>query len=213
MREYRRYLESLNLSDTIVIIDSRTQSFSSQKLFTKFLNTRIIGLYYINSVDNPELEYYSYHPDRNNPILSWNMMEYFLSAPTPSILKVIKGEPVYAESDIVEQQRQKAFHDVEKGVLEFAEWAKKWHVSEDIPEKVITDWVNNFLMHPCAEDKVAFKEVKFANDALSQNYVNLNPFFEKPKSIGEYKETLLRKLVLHPRVYGIARQIYRKLRR
>lgn len=213
VREYRQYLESLNLSDTIVIIDSRTQSFSSQKLFTKFLNTRIIGLYYINSVDNPELEYYSYHPDRNNPILSWNMMEYFLSAPTPSILKVIKGEPVYAESDIVEQQRQKAFHDVEKGVLEFAEWAKKWHVSEDIPEKVITDWVNNFLMHPCAEDKVAFKEVKFANDALSQNYVNLNPFFEKPKSIGEYKETLLRKLVLHPRVYGIARQIYRKLRR
>ena len=48
-------------------------------------------------------------------------MEYdgiFLSAPTPPILKVIKGEPVYAESDMVEQRRQEAFHDVEKGVLE-----------------------------------------------------------------------------------------------
>ncbi len=211
-KNYRQYLESLNLSDTIVIIDSRTQSFSSQKLLTKFLNTRVIGLYYINSVDNPELEYYSYHPDRNNPILSWNMMEYFLSAPTPSILKVIKGEPVYAESDIVEQRRQEAFNDVEKGVLEFIESAKKWHISQDIPEKVLTDWVNNFLMNPCAEDKSAFKAVKFANDALSQNYVNLNPFFEKPKSIGEYKETLLRKLVLHPRLYGIVRKIYRKLR-
>ena len=77
---------------------------------------------------------------------------------------------------------------------------------------MITDWVNNFLMNPCAEDKGAFKEVKFANDALSQNYVSLNPFFEKPKSIGEYKEILLRKLVLHPKLYGIIRRIYRKLR-
>lgn len=212
VKDYRQYLENLNLSDTIAIIDSRTQSFSSQKLLKRFLNARLIGFYYINSVENPELEYYSYHPDRNNPILSWNMMEYFLSAPTPSILKVIKGEPVYAESDMVEQRRQEAFHDVEKGVLEFVELAKKWHISQDIPEKVITDWVNNFLMNPCAEDKGAFKEVKFANDALSQNYVSLNPFFEKPKSIGEYKEILLRKLVLHPKLYGIIRRIYRKLR-
>lgn len=209
--EYRQYLENLKLSDTVIIVDSRTQNFSSQKLLKRFLNKHLIGLYYINSVDDPELEYFSYHSDRNNSILSWNAIEYFLSAPTPSVLKVVKGKPVYAEGDIIEKKRQEAFYDVEKGVLEFVELAKEWRISQHVPEKVIIDWVNNFLMNPSVEDKSAFKEIKFANDPLHQNYAYLNPFFEKPKSIGEYKETCLRKLVLHPRLYGIVRRIYRKL--
>ena len=43
VKDYRQYLENLNLSDTIAIIDSRTQSFSSQKLLKRFLNARLIG--------------------------------------------------------------------------------------------------------------------------------------------------------------------------
>ena len=43
VKDYRQYLENLNVSDTIAIIDSRTQSFSSQKLLKRFLNARLIG--------------------------------------------------------------------------------------------------------------------------------------------------------------------------
>lgn len=211
--EYKQYLENLQLSDAVIIIDSRTQNFSSQKLLNRFLDKHLLGLYYINSIDDPKLEYFSYHPDRNNSILSWNVIEYFLSAPTPSVLEVVKGKPVYAERGSVEQNREEVFYDVEKGVLEFVELAKKMGISEQIPEKLIADWVNNFLMNPSAEDKSVFKEIKFANDPLHENYTYLNPFFEKPKSIGEYKEIVLRKLVLHPRLYGMVRRVYRKLKR
>lgn len=212
---YDKYIGNLNLKKDVFLIDSRTANFSSQRLIERTLGNKVQALYFINSAENYSLQYRSFFPSMNNPILSWNLIEYFLSAPTPSVLAVSSGgDPEYAEANYMELTREKQFTSIEQGVLNYIQDIQMNPLGLfEISADDIVQWVNAFLLNPSKEDKRFFSTVFFSNDPDHSSNSLLNPFLSKPKSFSDLKEYLLRKLTLHPQLYGIIRKIYRCIKR
>ena len=207
--EYKEYILKEITPPQIVLIDTRTRNYSSQNLIEKMIGNKIFGLYYAIGSCNPELEYRSYNPSLSNSIIAWNLVEYLLSSPTPSVIGVLNSEPVFASKDSVEELRERNFTFIEQGMIEFIEQAlKRFSTPIEIPESIIADWINEFIQHPKKEDLDAFKNVTFAGDPKHENYVKLNVFMPAPKSVADCKELFRRKLTLHPVCYACVKKIY-----
>lgn len=217
MYEFKKYLKTnlLTSEGEIYLVDSRTEGFSAQLLVEKAIGKNVSGLYYVVGQDNNNFEYKSYQRERQNVYLNWQIIEYVMSAPTPPILGVSDGKPIYGKMTTYEKERINKFGSIEKGVLEFVSDMKKREILDiEISELEIRNWVNNFCLYGNANDRKSFSDVLFANNATHTEYVKLNLFSSNSHRLKEVnvRDRFFRWLTLHPSLYGKAKKIYSKIK-
>lgn len=134
---FRAYIESLNLSsNSVACVDSITFKHSCFSLLKYYLpNKNLIGYYY--TVCKEAF-------DKNNPmrvfgeqiikkVFNWNIVEFFMTTPTPSIKYINDNKPVYEHINKYEMQRINAVKSMEKGIIDFSLRSEKFFKNIDLP--------------------------------------------------------------------------------
>lgn len=210
--DYVAYIHSLSL-EKIYLVDSTTASYSAQNLIENVVGEKVDGLYYYQRRVDEKYRSYTFQIEKHNVLLCFPLMEFMMSAPTPPVSVVKECKPVFSSKNEFEDKRINLFKKMEKGVLEFCDWILE-HNLEDIKwqETVVRNWYNNFCKNGNKEDKDAFSKIKFSNDPDHATLMELN-VFTKAEENRNIKEDIFRWLTLHPKLYGVARKIYRMVRR
>lgn len=211
--EYKKYISSLDLgAKDIYLVDSTTASYSAQNLIEKAAERSVCGLYYYQRKENSNYLSRTYQTEKFNVLLCFPLVEFIMSAPTPSVKSVHNGLPVYHEKNEYEEKRIAIFDEIEKGVLEFTdEMIARNLLNMEIPEPVIRTWFNGFCQNGGKEDREAFSEIRFSNDPNHADLMTLN-VFSKGKEQESLRERAFRWLTLHPELYSFVRKMYYKIR-
>lgn len=175
--KYVSYLESHGFKDNIAVVDTISGFLSSQKFLESIFNRKIKGYYWIvwASTDTTKHDVATLQDERDILFHEWNLMEFFMTAPTPPIQNVVCGKPQFKKVLPYEQVRIDTYPHVSQGCLEFAKTIK--HIFADIKiysdYLVLIDWVNSLVDMPTNEDKKHFVKIKHAYDANHTQFIPL----------------------------------------
>ncbi len=175
---YISYLHSINLSKSnkTAIIDTISGFLSSQKFLESMLNKKITGYYWViwASTDISKHNVSTLQNEREMLFHEWNLMEFFMTAPTPPIQNVINNKPKFKPVLPYEQARIDVYPFISNAAIEFAKTVKYIFADIDIfsDYKVLIDWINGLVDSPTKEDKEHFINIKHAYDA---NHVQFIP--------------------------------------
>lgn len=171
LKAYQRYLQKFSFGKKCALIDSTTEGFSSQKLLSYCLKQPISGYYWAvekktrqaNLSQMKRVSYFQQAP--KNRFEQWNVMELFMSAPTPPVQKIEKG-PVFVPLTPEEQERIKIYPALEQGILDFVDLVKEFFGTEGFifSEKLVCAWINTFCAFGTPEDQSMFSQIKHAAD-------------------------------------------------
>ena len=185
---YTKYLSNFNISGkNIGIVDSVSKFFSAQKMISSILkDKKFYGFYYqIQKKANLKgINVKSYKPIQKYS-KDCRLIEFTMSAPTPSIISIKNNEPLFKDLSEKEQVRINKFKDIEEGCLSFIDDIKKYF-GENFPYELLTDKdvtfvLLNLVKNPTQRDKDNFKDVLFAYDTSHNNYRELFPKWYKKK--------------------------------
>lgn len=187
-KSYQKYLASFQIADKkVALIDSGTSLFSAQKALEIGLPDKEIHGYYWVIWPHPQTDQSQYisttfQPKASRKFSDWNMMELFMTAPTPPAEKIEKSKVVFKNITPQEQERIKIYPDLSAGIVSFA------HVMNRIFKKselfldadLLTDWTNILCEIPTQTDKESFKNIMHASDLEHQDYIPLpRPWFHR----------------------------------
>ena len=186
LEEYRAYLDELSFgSGTVAVLDTVTMKFSSQHLLDLALPNNTYGLYWVvlrvREQYGKYYDYASFQKEKYHTIQNWNLMEFIMTSPEPSIRMLTDGRPVYRDADSSEKKREELFPDIETGVLGFVEDLIDAGNTPLISNVWITQWVNNFIKHPNEEDITAFQDLYVSELEDHSDHVPLSPFSRRGK--------------------------------
>lgn len=198
LKEYREYLARQGLfpGRTTAVVDTVTLKFSSQRLIDAALGGGTHGFYWV-VLDRDEsfcgdFRFCAYQKERFQTMRSWNLMEFIMTSPEPSIKAMQNGEPVYREANEAEKRREALFPQLEAGVLQFAADLLAAGDAPELDNAFVTRWVNEFLKHPDRSDKEAFRDVCFSEREDHSDSIPLDPFGQNglPRGRREWKEKI-----------------------
>ncbi len=214
-QEYKDYISGLGIGKgKTYIVDSRTENYSAQKLIEKTIKKETIGLYWVIGSENSMYLAKAYQKEKQNVLLSWQLIEFILSAPTPPIKAIRACAPVYSEGNSFEGKRREIFKKIETGAKDFLSDVVAQRLIEiNVDEKIIRTYINDYCEHGNKEDIEHFEEVKFSSNPDHTDSMELMPFFVKPRNMDEYRRYIFKKLTLHPRVYSLIRRLYHIMKR
>lgn len=187
---YMSYLKNQNLSvnSKIALVDTMSYFLSSQKFLESMLNKKIKGYYWI-IWENADISNYNVSTlqyERKSLFRDWNLMEFFMTAPTPPIHNVIDNKPQFKPVLPYEQVRIDAYSYVSEGAIEFAKTIKNIFIDINVYSdyKTLTDWINSFIDMPTNEDKKHFIKIKHAYDANHTQFIPLcKPWYKNKYEI------------------------------
>ncbi len=207
---YRTYLDGLGIGNgTVAVVDTVTMKFSSQGLLSSMLQNRTIGLYWLvlhaNTGYAEGFAHECFQKKDYHMIRCWNLMEFIMTSPEPSIRAINNGMPVYRNADASELEREELFFFIEKGVLSFVEDVKTAGNNVEIGNPFITQWVNDFLKHPSKEDEDAFQGIIVSESEDHSDRILMNPFQNNIGlfSLKEMKDKLWHYSQRHKKLYKI----------
>lgn len=171
--EYKKYLESIVKSSDkcIAVVDSISGQLSGQKLISKEIPQKILGIYFLtlktnrNSISQ-KYEHCDYlaGPLRDSFVLDakCDLVELILSSPEKPIITIRNQIPIFKHTITHEEKiRQDISLKIEKGVLSFANDLKT--IFNDIPVNIhhqtIFDLFNQYVACPEKEDFKALQGV------------------------------------------------------
>lgn len=177
LKAYQRYLQGFPFGKKCALIDSTTEGFSSQKLLSYCLKQPISGYYWTVQKKARQTNYSlmknvsCFQQALENRFKQWNIMELFMSAPTPPVQKIEKG-PVFVPLTPEEQERIKIYPALEQGILDFVALVKDFFGAEGFlfSETLVCQWVNAFCVLATPEDRQMFSCIKHAPGAEHNRY-------------------------------------------
>lgn len=177
-QRYSDYIKSLKLQNGIIAIaDSITTRFSAQKLIDDCIPNDTWGFYWMVTKNARKLHtkyrYMAFQVAPYHTLRKWNLIEFIMSAPEPSVINIQDNQPIYSTLDVEELYREKIFREMESGILRFVDDAKTIKPDLQISNRLITEWVNEFLKHPSDSDIAAFDTITFSDSKCREK---LNPF-------------------------------------
>ena len=206
--EYRAFLDIYTFGNgSVAVVDTVTMKFSSQRLLSLALEKETLGLFWVvlHSYSGYEqgFNYRAYQKEKYHKILCWNLMEFIMTSPEPSIRGIKNGRPVYRTASPAEAEREKLFLQIENGVMAFAEDALAAGKMSEIDNGFITEWVNDFLRHPNEEDRQAFQNIVISEREDHSDQIPMNPFSHAKSllSLKEMKDRLWYYSQNHERLY------------
>lgn len=179
--QYQIYLKSLNLDQVtgkVAVVDSCSINLSSQKIITYFLpKAEVSGLYWVipRGHAKDDLESFpcaTFQPERKQQIINWNLMEWIMTAPYPGVAFIADGKVEFNASHPNEQERNRLYPLMEKGMLEFADDVGNTFGNPSLLANVRTMvlWINQFCSKPTSADRKYFSHIKHAPDAASRKW-------------------------------------------
>ena len=221
MAEYRAYLAGQGVCPgEVAVVDTVTLKFSSQRLIDAALGGGTYGYYWV-VLDRDEsfcggFRFSSYQKERFHTMRSWNLMEFIMTSPEPSIKALQAGKPVYREANEGEKLREELFPQLEAGVLAFVDDLLASSGAPELDNAFVTRWVNEFLKHPDRSDKEAFRDVCFSEREDHSDMIPLDPFGQNglPRSRREWKERIWFASQRYPGLYDVlhtGKQIWNRM--
>ena len=187
MEKYKQYVNSLGiLAKNIAIVDTVSKSFTSQTLFSSALGKDVFGFYAVAlaEVRNGECFLLSKHGN-----LVWpNLLELLYMAPTPPVMFVENGKPVYLSPVPPEEQfRIDIYPSISEAEIEVAKQLLRSNVV--ISPEMWLDYVDCFLKYINNEDQRRISSVKNGDDISHTHYV---PLLKKgkPKCVWHFKKKI-----------------------
>jgi len=177
LKAYQRYLQGFSFGKKCALIDSITEGFSSQKLLSYCLKQPVSGYYWTVQKKACQTNYSlmknvsCFQQAPKNRFKQWNIMELFMSAPTPPVQRIEKG-PVFVPLTPEEQERIKIYPALEQGILDFVALVKDFFGAEGFlfSETLVCQWINAFCVLATPEDRQMFSCVKHASGVEHNQY-------------------------------------------
>jgi predicted HAD superfamily hydrolase len=177
LESYRSYIRKMTDGyDSVYVVDSTTQKFSSQRLIDAASGKKTKGVYYTLLKGKNRKGSVAF---RNNyrahfSLTAIDMPEFLMTSPERPIKGVdSEGSPIYRRT-VSEHEifREKNFGDVSEGTERYAEDLKKIFENK-IPRlggDTITEWLRTFYRNPDAEDEKHLSELYWASDPGHSEY-------------------------------------------
>lgn len=193
---YRTYLEPLIKNfDDLIIVDSRSISFSAQKLIQLVTNKKTTGIYWEINSKAKQKDLFRYFEFKNQPssITVWRLFEFLITSPEPPIKGISERlTPIYQHSKF-EENRSVIFNQIEYGCTLFVQTLLSRfpeHNSPDISYEAIVKYINTFLQTPAQQDIIEFRNAFLAVDENHENYIQFLSTSRSNKGIKTYLKTI-----------------------
>ena len=180
-KAYAGYLEQFNIKDKkIALVDSCSLLLSAQKTLSSVLSDKKIKGYYFFTWENSQKDFdgyetTAYESSHIDKFVDWNIMELFMTAPTPPAERIEKGKVVFKKISQHEAKRIEIYPDLSQGAIDFAqkylEVFGKYNINF-ICENLI-DWVNILCLIPTENDKKHFIDLYHAGDQEHTDWIPL----------------------------------------
>ena len=195
---FRSYISNfIKKDDELFVVDSRTASFSAQRLIQIATGKTITGIYWEVNAEHEKKTIFPHYEFKNSnaSIKCWPLFEFLITSPEPPVKALSRlSSPIYHYSPY-EKTRTKLFAQIEMGCLDFL----RNFVSHFPPDKYpiisynsIVTLINHFLTHPSKRD---IEEFRNALIAVDENHTNYTPFLStkfSPKNFRHYISNLSR---------------------
>lgn len=197
---YQKYFEQFNITaDKVALVDSLSIMLSAQKSLSIGLPDKEIHGYYWhvgNKEKNKQTQYItlSFQQNSQQKFLDWNIMELYMTAPTPPAAKIENGQVVFKEITPQEQKRIEIYPDLSAGIVGYAKFMNKIFGSVNLftDSSILVDWTNILCKLSTRTDTQKFLDIQHAWDLEHTKYVPLpSPWFIKEKKIKILGITLL----------------------
>ena len=171
MKEYKRYIDSIGISTkNVAVVDTVSKSFTSQVLISLALGQDVFGFYALALSEVHNGVCFLFSPNNN---LVWpNLLELLFMAPTPPIMCVKDGKPVYFSPVPPEEQvRIDIYPSISEAEIEVAKAVLRWNVP--VSPEMWLNYVDCYLTHMETEDQRLISSVKNGNDIAHTHYIPL----------------------------------------
>lgn len=215
---YAKYFEQFKLKkQSIALVDTCSVFLSAQKaLIAGLPNKKIKGYYWFtsdstqNDIDKYETQ--TYQTSHKQEFVDWNIMELFMTAPTPPVEKIDNGKVIFKEINQNEVKRIEIYPDLSQGAVDFAQ--KYTYVfgkySIDFVCEILIDWINILCNTPTQTDKEHFVSIQHAWDQEHTLWQPLPlPWFAASKEEFEPVKNIKRFWLFGVPLFKIKKTVYR----
>ena len=187
---YQKYFLSFNItSERIALIDSCSMMLSAQKSLAIGLpDKEIKGYYWVvwNKALKESSEYHlaSFQENSDHKFVDWNIMELYMTAPTPPADRIENGKVIFKDINKHEQKRIEIYPDLSAGIVAYAKFVNNIFGKCDLfmDADTLVDWTNILCKIPTKTDKKKFENIQHAWDAEHKHYIPMPaPWFMKGK--------------------------------
>ena len=189
---YQKYFLPFNITgNKVALIDTCSMMLSAQKSLAIGLpNKEIKGYYWViwnRSIEEPsKYNLSSFQKNSQHKFLDWNIMELYMTAPTPPADRIEDGKVIFKDINVHEQKRIEIYPDLSNGIIKYAKFVNNIFGKCDlfIDATILVDWTNILCKIPTEIDKKEFKDIYHAWDAEHKQYIPLpSPWFMKEKNL------------------------------
>lgn len=195
-KNYQDYFAPFNItSKRVALIDSCSLMLSAQKSLAIGLPDKEIYGYYWVLWQKVSQEYMvsSFHKNLKKKFLDWNIMELYMTAPTPPADRIENGKVIFKPITVSEQKRIEIYPDLSDGIVEYAKFINSIFGKCDLfmDAETLVDWTNILCEIPTETDKKEFKNIQHAWDTEHKQYIAIpSPWFINKKKLKIFGFTL-----------------------
>lgn len=178
---YRQYLSEQEWGGgTVAVIDTVTMKFSSQQLLASSLTQGTYGFFWlvlnVEKGHGKTFQFSTYQSARYHTIRCWNLMEFIMTSPEAPICAMEGSKPLYRTPNPFEKQRNVIFTEIEAGVMKFVQDVCQMGHDPVFTNSFITEWVNDFLLHPDQNDISMFEGIMVSEREDHSDCIPMEPF-------------------------------------
>lgn len=145
--EYRQYFNTLGIScnDKVGLVDLTSVRGSAHRLLSMFSPVPIHAYYYFRNTGRDSDWHFadssSFISGTTSLCIDQGLVEYFYSAPSPSIIGVRNLKPVYDKRDsFYDKYKFESVSLVRDSIIRGSELLKRWGTLDEMDASVVTDW-------------------------------------------------------------------------
>lgn len=187
-KNYQDYFKQFNIRNKkIALIDTCSSMLSAQKSLMIGLPDKDIKGYYWFTWEGTQKDISKYNTStfqqtHRQEFLDWNIMELFMTAPTPPADKIEKGKVIFKKINPNEQKRIEIYPDLSKGMVNYAKFMNNifGKINVFMNDRILIDWTNILCRIPTPKDRLEFKTIQHAWDIEHTKYIPLPaPWFNQ----------------------------------
>ena len=169
-KSYAEYFKKFKLkTQKIAMVDTCSTLLSAQKAIIAGLPDKKIKGYYWFTWEGTQKDIaryatQTYQKSHKQEFADWNIMELFMTAPTPPVKEINNGKVVFKEINYNEAKRIEIYPDLSQGAVDFAQQYINVFGKYGIKFvcETLIDWVNILCNTPTQTDKEHFVSIQHA---------------------------------------------------
>ena len=187
-KNYQNYFKPFNIRDKrVALIDTCSSMLSAQKSLMIGLPDKDIKGYYWMTWEGTQKDISKYktatfQQSHRQEFLDWNIMELYMTAPTPPADKIENGKVIFKKINPNEMRRIEIYPNLSKGMVNYANFVNTifGKLNLFLNDRILIDWTNVLCKIPTPKDRMEFKSIQHAWDIEHTNYIPLPaPWFKK----------------------------------